>query len=193
MRLPGAPPDGNLTAMADLTRRTMSILAGTPVSGGKRPPEAPDTRTVAGLLADMEAKLKAAETRAGLLEEAIAVERQTKIDGLRAELRQEMLGVLDKFVTNAGVGREEFRAAVLAAASHREPPAPIVFPEDKTPSVLDAIAAMSEKVAAIKMPAPVVQQASPPVFQAPPVREWAFDVRRDELGQIKTITAKPQE
>lgn len=155
-----------------------SILSGTAVTvPARKQQDAPDLRETAGLIAQLESERKAAEDRAIRAEDALAVERQTKLDGLCA--------VLDAFSADQRARQAAFHDLMLEAAD-RAKPDPVVFPPDNSGAVLEAISGLAKIVGAITIPAPAPQVGQPPA------RQWSFDIRRDELGNMKNITAKPQ-
>lgn len=81
----------------------------------------------------------------------------------------------------------EERISAMQNDDGREPVAPPAF--DPAGLIAEVRSMIAEAFATIQIPAPPAPIVNVP---EPPARQWTLDIRRDELGQLKTITAKPQ-
>lgn len=164
--------------MADTASRARSILSGEAIPMRQRAQgEAQDTRTTAGLIADLQTRLIASEEARERAEDALAVERQNKLDSLRE--------LLERSITEMKEQQQSFqdRALEAIAAGKSEP---IVLPPDNSGAILEALVTLNAKIAALVIPAPAIpQQIEPPSYRV-------VVSKRDQNGFTKELMLTPK-
>lgn len=168
--------------MSALQTRTAEILSGSRRGFGQG--AVSEAQELMRQAVDADARVKAAEQKAT---EACAMFSEARAEMVSAcaelkETRAALISSMEEVQTGLRETREQV-ALMVAAEDEEDEPVPV----DRTPEILSAITAMGSRIDSIVIPAPVIVPA------APKPTAWEFQVHRDELGFLKSITAIPRE